>query len=269
MTPLRAEIEALCLSRLGRLPDLENPAGYNDKIHWLKLHDQRVLHGICCDKWAVRDYVAERAGPECLIPAKLGLENIEYPCIAKATHDSGSAVVLRSAADLPAAAAKLKKRLARPYGKGKGEWAYDMVQPRIIVERLITDDAVDYKFHCVDGEVKWVQIIWNRRTGNPHEAIVLPDRTMTALQMDEKMVHCPEPKIVPGEAAWAELTALAQNLSADWRYVRVDLYWQHRQPWFGEMTFWPRAGCYRCADEAKFGAMLDIDLSYKLEPVVT
>lgn len=35
-----------------------------------------------------------------------------------------------------------------------------------------------------------------------------------------------------------------------------------------ELTFWPRAGCYRGADEPRFGEMLDIDLTEKLEPIV-
>ena len=269
MQALRSEIEALCLSKLGRKPDLENPVGYNDKIHWLKLFDQRPLHKVCCDKWGVRDYVANRYGDHVLIPAKLGLAGASFPCIAKATHDSGSAVRLTSPADIPVAHSKLAKRLSRKYGKGKGEWAYDFVEPQIIVEPILGEDLIDYKFHCVDGEVRWVQIISQRSTGTPSEAIAMPDRSLAGLHMDEKMIHNPDPKVLPGLMAWDLLTDVARSLSHGWRYVRVDLYWHGARPWFGEMTFWPRAGCYRSDDEPTFGAMLDIDLSYKLDPVVS
>lgn len=260
-------VNALCLRRLGRRPELGAPTGYNDKIQWLKLHDQRVEQVTACDKWAVREMVSAIAGEEILIPAVHGLNPASFPCIAKATHDSGSATWLRSPKDVPAAAASLNRRLKIKYGADKGEWAYDLVPPAIIVEQVIAGAPVDYKFHCVNGVVRWVQVIWNRQTGRPCEAIFSPDGVVTKLHMDEKMRHAPLQSMHPGDVAWSELSGLAERLADGWRYVRVDLYWVCR-PFFGELTFWPRAGCYRSKDEPVFGEMLDIDMSYKLPPIV-
>lgn len=265
---LTEAVKAISRSKLGRGPDLENPSGYNDKIAWLKLHDQRPEQITACDKWAVRDMVEAAVGPEVLIPATRVYPPRRLPCVVKATHDSGSSSLVRSEADMPAADQRLRTCLGRTYGVNTGEWAYRFVTPKVIVERLMSEKPVDYKFHCSDGRVLWVQVIWNRHTGKASEAILLPDGSVTALHMDEKMTHNASPTNYPGDRAWSALSALARRLSEGWRYVRVDLYWFHGSPYFGELTFWPRAGCYRSNDEPVFGDMLDIDLTTKLPPIV-
>lgn len=255
--------------RIGRKPDLENPKGYNDLIQWLKLHDQRPEHITCCDKWAVRDWVAERAGEDCLIPAQLGIAPEWLPVMMKCTHDSGSARMVNKLWELDRTFVALEGRLGRPYGKEKGEFGYSFVPPQIMSEKLLPDPVIDYKFHCSHGEVRWVQVIWDRRAGGPKEAIFMPDGSLTDLHMDEKMKHSPTQDVWPGEKAWNRLSELAKTLSDGWRYVRVDLYWSQEKPWFGELTFWPRAGCYNTKDEPFFGELLNLDLSYKLEPLVS
>lgn len=262
---LREVIERLCVKQLGRLPDLKRPKGYNDKIQWLKLHDQRRDQIIACDKWGVRDWVAERAGKDVLIPARLGVCSDFLPAYVKCTHDSGSARLARNGVELRAAQTFAESRLGKPYGVDKGEWAYEFVRARIMTEEALAANT-DYKFHCVHGRVAWVQVIWDRGV-QTKEAIFSPDGAVTGLHMDEKMIHCPDQSQNPGGMAWRELTTLAESLARGWRYVRVDLYWTGR-PWFGELTFWPRAGCYRSADEPNFGEMLDIDLTERRQPVV-
>jgi hypothetical protein len=82
------------------------------------------------------------------------------------------------------------------------------------------------------------------------------------------MVHDPVAKVFPGGRAWDALTSLAGRLADGWRYVRVDLYWSMGRAWFGEMTFWPLAGCYMTKDEPRFGEMLKLDLSSCFDPIV-
>ena len=54
-----------CFHKLGVLPDLANPKGYNDKVNWLKIHDQMTEQVTCCDKLLVRAYVADRIDRSC------------------------------------------------------------------------------------------------------------------------------------------------------------------------------------------------------------
>jgi hypothetical protein len=259
-------INAHSLARIGRTPDLDRPQTYNDKINWLKVHDQRHEQIAACDKIAVREMVAAVAGPDVLISTQ-PFPPMRFPCIAKASHDSGGNAVIDGAGQIAAAQVKLNRSLARTYGVEKGEWAYGFVPPAIIVEDLLAS-SVDYKFHCVHGEPRWVQVIWDRCRGYPREAIFMPDGSLTDLHMDEKMRHSPTAAIHPGTEAWTVLTMLASKLAAGWRYVRVDLYWSDGRAWFGELTFWPRAGCYRSRDEPLFGEMMDIDMTYRYPAIV-
>lgn len=265
---LRETIEALCIARLGRWPNLDQPQGYNDLIQWLKLYDQRPDHIVCCDKWAVRDWVAERAGEDVLIPATLDWPPIRLPAVAKCTHDSGSARLIAKDSELPRALEKLNTRCARKYGAEKGEWAYQYVAPRIMVEDVMPGPIVDYKFHCAEGRIKWCQVVADRASGKAKETILSPEGRVLPLHMDHKMVHVPSQLAYPGDEAWSKLGQLTERLAWGWRYVRVDLYWAWGRALFGEMTFWPLAGCYMTKDEPMFGEMLGLDLSYRFNPIV-
>lgn len=259
---MRDEIDSLCQRYLGRLPDLEAPKGYNDKIQWLKLHDQRKEQITACDKWAVRQMVP----PVLLIPAELGVSR-QWPLrVLKCTHDSGSVRMVKSEAEEQSALALFGPRLARQYGVGKGEWAYRHIAPQVMTEKALGRNVTDYKFHCVHGQVRWAQVIADR-ANKPRETILDPQGNVMALHMDEKMIHAPDAAAYPGPIAWRALRNVAEALARPWRYVRVDLYWHEGRVFFGELTFWPRAGCYRSNDEPVFGEMLDIDLTVRLDPV--
>jgi hypothetical protein len=259
-------INQLCLDRLGREPNLDSPAGYNDLIQWLKLHDQRPEHIVACDKWAVRKMV--RAKADCLVPARLGATLEWSKRVLKCTHDCGSVQFVRTFNEQVAAQAVLKDCLARPYGVEKGEWAYRFIKPQIMTEKLLERGITDYKFHCSHGKVRWGQIIAERaHEDGPRETILAPDGSPTGLHMDQNMRHVPD-GAYPGDEAWEKLTELAELLAAPWRYVRVDLYWSRGKAWFGELTFWPLAGSYTTADEPKFGEMLQLDLTERFEPIV-
>lgn len=261
---LRETITELCLKRLGREPNLDNPTGFNDLIQWLKIHDQRKEHIAACDKWAVRKMVPTASR----VPARLGVKPVNLPVVMKCTHDCGSVQMLNKLGELPDAMAGLRDCLARPYGVEKGEWAYQFVKPRVITETLLEPGITDYKFHCSHGKVRWVQVISERgHEDGAKETILSPAGAVMGLHMDQNMRPSSEPAY-PGDEAWKKLTALARKLAKPWRYVRVDLYWSRDKAWFGELTFWPLAGCYLTDDEPAFGKMLDLDLTERFDPIV-
>lgn len=264
---IREEVESVCRARLGRSPELENPRGYNDKIQWLKLFDQTPEHIAACDKFACRELVAARVGDRVLVPLlyhgpRYRQQSI-FPHIAKASHDSGSACRVDNPAQYPAVAARLAKALGRPYGHGKGEWAYRHITPRrVMVEECLPGPIVDFKFHCSGGEIRWIQVISERgHKKGPAESIFNPQGEVLGLHFDHNMRHVPKQSLIPSDYALAAMTEVAEMLAAGWRYVRVDLYWTKEQVFFGELTFWPLAGAYKTPDEPTFGSLLELDLS--------
>ena len=49
---------------LGCEPDFEHPRNFNEKLNWMKLHDRNPLYTTMADKYAVKQFVSERLGPE-------------------------------------------------------------------------------------------------------------------------------------------------------------------------------------------------------------
>ena len=98
----------------GKKLNLEDPQGFSEKIMWLKLHDRNPLYTTLVDKYAVRHYIAERAGEDLLIPLVGGpwdhFEEIDFnklpsQFVLKCTHDSGSVIVCRDKEHFDIAAA--------------------------------------------------------------------------------------------------------------------------------------------------------------------
>lgn len=268
---LADRIDAFCIRKLGCKPNLESPRTFNDKIQWLKLHDQRAEQIAACDKLEVRNMVANCVGERHLLPVfesadRFSALTYRPDCIVKATHDSGTTTRIKCPADWSRAGRKITAALLRPYGVEKGEWAYARIAPRCFTEKALPDPVLDYKFHCVRGEIKWVQIIGERDSGHALETITDANGKYLPLHLYHGMRHAMSAPPVP--ETWREMCAVARRLSQSWRYVRVDLYSNEASVFFGEMTFWPGAGAYRTSDNAKFGEMLDIDMSWRYPPIV-
>ena len=249
------EIREEYYRRLNRYPNLENPKRLSDKIQWLKIYDQHMDQITCMDKLAVKDWVDDRV-PNVTIPS-----TNSYPAVLKCTHDSGSVVFVNSFTEEQVARKKLEQQLKKPYGIGKSEWAYRFIPPAILKEERINNSDVDYKFHCVNGKIKWLQMIWDRYSSDKtKESIIDVNGNVTQYHLDHKMSHV-EQKHFCTDEQFIELKRLAETLAEGWKYVRVDLYWGQEQAWFGEMTFWPNAGYCDAGFDLIFGQMLDFDRS--------
>ena len=257
---LRQHIINWHYKKLKSYPNIEQPISYNDKVQWLKLYDQDKNHIVCCDKSAVKKWVDERV-PGITIPW-----TDSYPAVLKTTHDSGGTAFVNTFDDEKFALKKLKKRLNKTYGFQKGEWAYSLVKPQIIKETRINNNDVEYKFHCCNGEVKWLQMIWDR-SSKVKESIMDPEGKVLDLHLDHEMQHVSQ-KYFCADKEFNLLKHTAEILSKDWKYVRVDLYFAEKQVWFGELTFWPKAGCYNSKDIFTFGSMMTFDLTTKKPMII-
>lgn len=248
------ETEALnhYYKKFGEYPDLKNPRDFNEKIQWLKLYDQDSLQITLCDKIAVKEWVASIVGEQYVIPY-----TEDYPAVWKTNHMSGDAELVNSSEDAELALTRLNNRLRKKHGMKKGEWAYRKIEPQILKEQRL-DVNTDYKFHCVDGKVKFMQMIWDR-THYGKECTFDADGNLTDLIVEPRNEHVKR-ELICTQEQFQTLKQIAEKLANGWKYVRVDLYWSNEQPWFGEMTFWPASGCFpRHKDIKKLGEYLDFD----------
>jgi len=272
-------IHKLCLKELGAFPDLVNCRDFNDRIQWLKLFDQDKETIQCSDKILVRDFVRERVGGHVLTELyqvhnqfdSIDFEKLPKSFVIKTNHDSGTVILVRdkSQFDQVAAREKIELSLRQTYGWSYGEWAYAHVRPKVLVEEFIEPGSdkppADYKFHCVDGKIRWLQYIYDRGS-NTKECIVDAEGNVTVMHFDHNMQHSEE---FEKPSSWNELLQCAEFLSKGRKYVRVDLFASGNRIYFGEMTFFPLMGCYRSLDQMSLGMKLSFDRTTYKFPVIS
>lgn len=239
---------------LGYYPNLIHPKTFNEKLQWLKLNNRQPVYSQMVDKFEVREYISNKLGEEFLIPLvggpwssfdEIDFDSLPDSFVLKCTHDSASVVICEDKKnfDKSAAKKKIEKSLKLNYYINGREWPYKAVEPRVIAEKLMKDetskDLKDYKFFCFDGKVQYFKIDFDRFTNHranyydcerniqPFGEVVCPNDLSRNLEIPDNL---------------REMINLAEKLSVDIPFVRVDFYSINNKIYFGELTFFPAGG---------------------------
>ena len=262
-------------SIMGKKLNIENPQTFNEKLQWLKLYNRKEEYTTMVDKYAVREYIAEKLGEEYLIPL-LGVwdnpEDIDFDAlpdkfVLKCNHNSGTGMCIckdKSKLDIPKVKKGLIKGLKEDYFIISREWPYKNVKRRIIAEEYMEDkngDFVDYKFFCFNGKADNVMVCIERQTGNPRYYFF--DRQWKLMRINKLGVAAPEGFTLPKPECIDRMFEIADLLSKDMPYSRIDLYEVDGKIYFGEITFFPNSGFganFLLETDKLFGEMIDLDL---------
>jgi hypothetical protein len=255
---------------LHRLPNIDNPQTFNEKVLWRMLYDRDPRFPDLADKIKVKDYVARKVGADVLIPS-LGIydavEQMDFskpplnapPYVIKTNHGCAMNIFVRAgdgSLDPVAIKKKLKKFMSTDYATIAEEWAYTAIEPKILVEPLIWQPEgypIDYKFHVFHGRVFATQVIMDRST---HTRCSVYDRDFQLMGFE--YVYRSYKGEIPRPAQWSKMVEVAEALGREFPYVRVDLYAVDDRVRFGEMTFYPVGGhgVFRPASwDATFGEL--------------
>lgn len=238
--------------------NFKDPKTLTEKIQWKKIYDKHPIYTICADKYLVRDYVREKIGKNYLIPLlfhtdnpeKIDFDIIPEPFIIKSNHGSGQLIIVRNKKNIERKriihqCKKWLKTNIYPIGR---EWQYKNIQPKILIEKLLLDNKSqvpnDYKFNCFNGKVEFIQVDMGRFEN--HKRIFF-DRNWGLLpftwteKKDNKPAYYTKQKI-PKPPRFSEMIQIAEKLSKDFDYVRVDLYSVNNHVYFGELTFTSGSG---------------------------
>jgi hypothetical protein len=253
--------------RTGRALRLYQPADYTEGIQWHKAFGQLENYAPLTDKFTARAWVAQRLGPEFLIPllgiydraADLPWDALPDRFLLKASHGSGWNLFVDRATAPPDRAAitkTLTRWLSLHYYDLYLEPSYLGIRPRLLVEPHLGapgQDVTDYKLYCFAGEP---QII--------HRDLD-PQRNHQTAYYDTKGRRLPitasrpapetEPPRIPDLAG---LLAAARVLAAPFPSVRVDFIRARDRWFFGELTFSDGSGHERFAPdevEARLGQL--------------
>lgn len=254
--------------------NLENPKTFGEKLHWIKLRGEKFIDTKYVDKFLVRDFIKEKIGERYLIPLlrvydnanELKIENLpETPFIIKTNHDSGIGYIFHNKTDhdLENVKKNIQVRLnTNHYFKTK-EYPYKNVIPKILIEKLLLnkDNQIpnDFKIYCFNGFPRLIYCSLDRLGENYR--VVLDDK-LNPIQMswgkDPSKFRTEEIKI---PERMQEMLEIAKTLSAELPLVRIDLYDQDDQIYFGEMTFFQGSGfdpIFPYEIDMKLGSLLDI-----------
>jgi len=238
---------------LGRWPKLDKPESYNEKLNWLKLYDRKPEYSRLVDKYAVREFVAEKIGADYLIPLVGGpwnsVDEIDFDAlpeqfVLKTTHDSGGVIICRDkqSFDVEAAKRRLRARMEREYYHGQREWHYKNVPHRIIAEKYMQDgenkSLVDLKFFCFNGEPKIMYIAQEEIANSPADYF-----DMDFNHLDMQIGPDPWAEICPEKPRdFEKMVEFARLLSSNIPQLRVDFYSINGRIYFGELTFFHNGG---------------------------
>ena len=285
------------LVRALRLWRTRRPVTFTEKVRYKMLRDHRPLLVTFADKAAVRDYVADRVGAEYLPTAFAILDDardlakmtMPLAYVVKPTHGSGAAIVVSLQAPpeatlpppewgwvyrhvrpeavppgslVPIAAGWLEKL----YGQGPNrEWAYGQVPRRVIVEEMLagTDGSIpdDYKFFVFHGTCHFIQVDAGRFGGRTQDFYT---PAWKHLAMSGGPDWADPPRARPERLD--EMINIAEKLSAETDFVRVDLYHLPGRIVFGELTSYPAGGDSPFHPEsfnAEFGARWSVPKRYR------
>ncbi|EMO8373924.1 DUF4422 domain-containing protein [Campylobacter coli] len=172
--------------------------------------------------------------------------------VLKTNHDSGGVVVvedkkefIRDTEKFYTSMQKLQTHLQRNYYYFAREWQYFNMEPRIFAEELLIGDngkpADTYKFHIFDqnnDKNNFIQVTTDR-FDNYQRVMLNSDWSLAPFGIsydNSKIVNIPAQPFM-----LKEMFDLAYNLASLFDYVRVDLYQNKNNIYFGELTFTPGA----------------------------
>ncbi|MCI5075741.1 ATP-grasp fold amidoligase family protein [Oricola sp.] len=238
--------------RVGYWPRITLPVHYHEKYLWRKLFDHDPRFTECADKLLCKERV-RRMFPDLKVAETLwaGDDPRDIPdaalsgdCVVKANHGSGWNMLVHGGkvdrAELIRRADKWMNR--RYYGRGRGEWAYKHIRPRLFVEEMVMSGGrpVDreYKCYVAGGRILYVFMKIDRHGESPADVILDED----GIARDTLVDRVSPTMLIPRPEHFDTIAATALRMGAGFDFVRVDLYEADGVVWFSEFTFYPLSG---------------------------
>lgn len=277
---IRQLSEEIFRSVMGMEMHWDNPQGFNEKIRWAMLYDATPLKTRLVDKYLAREYVKEKVGEEHLVPLLgvwNGFEDIDFDALPKSfvlklNNGSGMNMIIKDKAqfNIADAAIKWKRWMKMNFAYTEYEMQYRDVVQKVIAEEYIEEidgGLLDYKFHCINGKVYFCQVIGKRDFVKHTAKQAFFDTDWNRLpNILRDFGDYEEPLEKPEK--WEEMIRIAEKLSKDFWYVRIDLYMVKGKIYFGEFTFSPNRGLY-CAMphnwDLELGSRMTLPEKYCLE----
>lgn len=235
--------------KLKYIPNFIKPRSFNEKLNFIKLNrTQFKLRCYISDRLSVRDYVKKNS-PDCVLIDVLWhgacldekvWGNMPQKFVIKANHGSGMVLIVDKEKHSYSQVFEISEKWKNTdYAKRGGEWFYKDLDRTLIIEEFVqfeNDVPPDYKFFCFHGKVKLVQVDLDRYSCHVRN---LYDENFSFL---EESLYYPRGYEIAQPFQFEKAKKIAEQLSAEFDFIRVDLYLLENKVLFGELTNLPGNG---------------------------
>ncbi len=243
---------------------LKGNMDFNEKIHYMCIYEHGKYESDNSDKYLVREFVKKKGYEDILVPLigvfktvdEIDFNKLPSKCVLKTNHGSGDVIIYEKG---KSNVSKIKKQLAkdlkRNFAKVSLEYHYKDIKPLIICEEFLDDKEhtvpLDYKFFCFKGTPFYVGVYADRNT--------YLKRTFYNMKWEKQDIQnrhdgydFEKPK------NFEKMIKIAKSFSDNRKFTRVDFYNINGKIYFGELTYTPSGGCYKCFTDETLKKMGDL-----------
>jgi hypothetical protein len=262
-------------ARLIRQSQIAN--SFNGKLARKMLKDRREILSVMADKFLVRNHISNLIGNDYLAklyqvadsPEDIRWDLLPNKFVVKLSHGSGGVIVVgnfpgvkplpyflignvwpkflvdHSFLNIGRLNRILRHLMQQNYEylpNKYPEWAYKHVQPKILIEEYLSSPGSDvppndYKLFCFNGHCKIIQVDSNRFKKHTRDMFDL-DWNFLPL-----VFTYPNSKTLPNKPATLKrMISIAEKLSENNDFLRVDLFTTENKVFVGELTNYPEGG---------------------------
>jgi hypothetical protein len=234
----------------GYWPDLLHPRRFAERLWGRMLHSRNPVLTLISDKYRVRDYVAQKVGPDWLIPLlwsggrpeDIPYDQLPNEFVVKTNHGCGFNILVpdKTHASYQEIGFRLNKWLSVNYAEDTYlgiAWGYRNIRPLILVEKFLDDKGkppADFKFYCFSGLAELVTVHFDRYG---HKKSIAVNREFERLCFRPSFKQYDVDYLKPPN--FEAMLNLAERLSEGFNFIRVDLYNLENRIYFGELTPYP------------------------------
>ena len=255
--------------------NLENPKSFNEKLQWLKLYywPQNKDAIVCADKYGVRDYLIEKGYGEYVNDLygvwsnadDIDWVNLPEQFVLKCNHGCGYNILCpdKSKLNIEETKKQLNKWLKEDFSKFNAEPHYAKIEPRIICEKFLGGNIVNYNIFCCNGKPIYFSVIEGLGAGT--------DEALTYYYADGRKAefysaaYPQSHKSLPD--CLGKMKELAEEIAKEFPFVRVDFFEIGGKIVFSELTFTPGGALIPFTPreyDDRLGNLLDISKEMKM-----
>lgn len=236
-----------------RFLNLKKPEFYGEKLQWIKKYGNLERFRNIVDKYLVREFIKEEIGEKYLpnlIAVYDSVDEIDYNLlpkkfVLKINDGSDKNIICRNKAELNIKKINrlLKKLFEEDYYKYTKEPQYKNIKKKILCEEYLEDKnglLVEYDLHCFSGKVFIIEVHTDRYTEYKEDFFDINwNIVYTRGKTKNSLFELERPEFL------GELIQIAEKLSEELEYVRVDFNAVDDRLYFSELTFTPANGTDR------------------------